>query len=273
LEELVEVTGNLHRVFQLGEASLAVRVQDEARQPVDRAWVRVFSGFSGRALREANSDFQGRARWTGLPSGAVRVVASSEGQFAEGEIELEAGQEKELLLVLRSGQELKLRLINAATGLPLTTGVVRFGFQTPQGYRVLRQGAGADGVYRLPLGGERAQALVIHAPGFAMTTLHGSWGAETGVLEVQLSPDPRAFSIEVRGGLQPCSLTVRDERGWPVALSADYPPGPVPFSAPAGMFNFLPPGRYRVELTPCSGSPLEREMVLAPGLRPHLVFP
>ncbi len=272
LDEVLEVTGNLHRVFQLGEASLLVRVRNEAERPLDRAWVQVFSGFSSRLLREANSDFQGQARWTGLPAGPVRVVARHEGKTAEAQTELETGQEKELHLVLRSGRELQLRLVHGASGLPVT-GPARFGIQTSQGYRVLQQGAGADGVYRLPLGDESAHALVIHAPGFAINTFHGSWGAEAGVIELRLSPENRSFSLELRGGLQACFLTVRNEAGWPLSLSVDFPPGPAPFTASSGMFNILPPGRYRVELTPCSGSPHEREIVLGPGLRPHLVFP
>lgn len=271
VDEVLTLSMDEARAFEMGRASVAGRVVREDGSPVPGAWVRVLRQAGLKPLRAAAADVGGKFHFLGLPAGGVRIVAAHEGVGGEVALQLETGQEEQVELVLR-GEILRLRLRNAVTGAPIT-GATAFGVQEGSGYTVFQQASDPRGVFHLPVAGERVVALVVGVVSHALTTVRGPFlGGEPR--EVLVFPYHRSLTLEVRPDAPPiCSLTLMDGSGQALALSLEWAPGPVPLHSRSALFNFLPPGELALAVTPCRGAPLVRPLPYPEPWHLHLVVP
>lgn len=271
LDETVELTANTERTFELGGGAVEGRVVDEDGTPATAATVSVSRATNGAVLRQLTSGMGGAFRFDRLPAGSLRVSAAKEGTWAHGDVAVQSGETARVELVLERRQALRLRLLDAATGAPIRAASI--GVQARSGaFGVHRLAGDPEGVFRLPVEPADVAAVVIGAPGCALATVRGPLGSQ--LLEVALSRSHRSFNLEVRPEAgTPCTVTLLDGSGMPVALSAEAPPGPASLHSRTAMFNFLPAGSYELVVGMCEGKVVRRPLVLAPGSVPVIVVP
>ncbi|GEM_PF-2051691 len=271
LDETVGLTMSTERTFELGGGGVEGRVVDDDGTPVASASVSVSRATDGSVLRQLTSGLGGAFRFDRLPAGLVRVSAVEEGTWAHADVAVETGETARVELVLERRQGLRLRLRDGATAVPLRAAAI--GVQARSGaFSVHHQAGNPDGVFRLPVEPGDVAAVVIGAPGYAVATVRGPLG--TPLIEVALSRSHRSFNLDVRPEAgTPCTVTLLDASGMPVALSVEMPPGPAPLHSRTVLFNFLPIGSYELVVGMCEGKVFRRTLALVPGSIPLIVLP
>ncbi len=271
LDEPLELTTSTERTFELGGGAVEGRVVDSDRTPVPSATVSASHPVDGTVLRQLSSGIGGTFRLDRLPPGLLRVSADAAGSWVSEDVEVAAGGTTRVELVLERRRELALRLRDSEVSVPVRTA--SFGVHARSGaFFVYRLAGDPEGVYRLPVEPAGVAAVVVGGPGYALATVRGPFGATP--LDVPLTRSRRSFSLEVRSEAgNPCTVTLLDALGMPVALSAEAPPGPVPLHSHTALFNLLPPGSYELVVTTCAGTTFRRPLMLAPGSVPLVVVP
>lgn len=271
-DDALDVQMDSERTFDLGTGAVIGQVVNGNRMPVSSATVTASRYSNGTLLRQVTSSALGSFRLERLPAGTVRVSATRDGVWAHEEVTLEPGRERQVELVLEENRGFELRLWDVETTVPVRSAV--FGIQDRSGgFQVLSLAGGPTGLFRLPVEASDVVAVVIGAPGFAISTLRAP-GAGMQPTEVALSPRYRSFTLEVRPeAASPCSIVLVGQDGLPTALTVEAPPGPVPLQSRTAMLNLIPAGTYTLVVAPCQGTPMTRSLVLAPGTIPHVVLP
>ncbi|HEX2121518.1 MAG TPA: carboxypeptidase-like regulatory domain-containing protein, partial [Thermoanaerobaculia bacterium] len=257
--ETVAVSGDLQRDFELGGATLTVRVLDSERKPVARAAVAVTN--AGVAVGEATTNEEGVAHFSAIPRGTYAVVASGREASASRTTTISV-QPVELELVLPPRQVVTLRIVGATTGLPVPSIDARVisGARRAVHPRIVPD---ERGVFTIPLFDPAPATVVLQAPGYAVKTLPNAT-ARAGEQVVSLQPR-KTFAVEVAARLRPCSFALLDLSGTPLALAFHSDPGPTPLVVHEATFNWTEPGTYVARLETCDGRRHEQPLSLVPG--------
>lgn len=267
-EETFQLLEDRELTVSLAKARIEGVVLDESGQRVANCEVLAFST-EGRLWGKAESNGEGRFVVAPVPRRMVRLKAVGKGGVAETEVR--AGEDREVQLVLRGETRWLLQVVEEETQVPLSR--VRVGLLGRSGsWSVVDLAADGSGVFRIPAAPAEVRALVLSAPGAAVTTL---WTQGARLERASLSRRHRSLTLEVKPAAgEPCTVELLGAAGLPMALRSDLPPGPVPMAGSSQAFlNFLPQGSYTVVVRTCKGQEYRVPVLLAPGPLARVVIP
>ncbi len=263
-----EILEGVRQDFDLGGASLQGRAVFADGQPAERANIQVRSlpsASNGSRVQTTKTGSLGRFHLEGLQPGSHVLTATHGKTVAKTTVDLPPSGLRDLELILQEGTTLRLRLLNADTGLPVEEA--SFLQLDQHGTRDLfsRLRSDATGIHQLTLSENSPIDLVIEANGFAREVLRNV-SPSSRTIDVPLSPAYRSLIVEVAPGVgEPCTFELLDAAGLPVSLGPNLAPGPVPLRLTSVTFTKLQNGSYVATLKLCDGNQLSRSVILAPG--------
>ena len=267
----LEVWQDLEVDFELAQGTLFGRVLTGAGEPAARATVRLRSLADSTQTLATEAGDLGDFRFSGLAAGEYRVLASDGSGVAFEDARLFDGDTVEVRLDLPAKKVVRLRPLDAETGLPLARITATVVSTSGEWATFPAVYSDKEGVAEIPALEPEPLILVLRSPGYALKTIRDvRVSAET---LLPMNADARSFSVEVGKGSPPaCFIELLDGSRRGVALDGGRPPGPLPFSSARALFNGLEAGSYTVVLHGCQGSRSEQPVVLAPGVNPTVVF-